>query len=150
MLQYVAQYARIDPATLAPPADSPQQQLPPQQQQPPPPQQQAQTQQTQQQQQQTQQQQQQTQRQTQQAQQQLQAPPPQQQPANGEAAPRGGSLEPLGYVDPLDAWRPLLAWFVHHFPHGRVVRRAVEGAAELATNGLRQPSYKRTAGPLRL
>merc|ERR1740117_690066 len=76
--RYVAQYADIDPATLAPPAE-----LPPQQKLTPQPPQ-------------------------------LQ----QLQEAEGEGVPRGDSPAPLGYADPLDAWRPLLSWFDSPAPLG--------------------------------
>lgn len=105
--RYVAQYADIDPATLAPPAElPPQQQLTPQEQQL-----------------------------QQLPQQQPQLQPPQPQPsqlqqlqeAEGEGVPRGDSPAPLGYADPLDAWRPLLSWFVSHFPYDRVLCGACGG-----------------------
>ena len=41
--------------------------------------------------------------------------------------PRGDSPAPLGYADPLDAWRPLLSWFVSHFPYDRVLCGACGG-----------------------
>jgi hypothetical protein len=62
-----------------------------------------------------------------------QQPPPQeqqpqqplQQQTESEDVARGDSpappAAPLGYADPLDAWRPLLAWFGSHFPYNRVL-----------------------------